>query len=160
MSVEKPKTMFDQKVTMLQDPKSSLHTKKLVEQLPELLKAYETALLDYSQHRASNNDFVASSGSDCQAVKQKLLELSPPEEKLDPDKPEKPRKMTLADKAAWLNNQRTENRDLITLIARQQSVAFILEGDKTAIEIAKERLANARTVLELKTAQLKFLGGE
>jgi hypothetical protein len=162
--------MFRQKLAMLSDLRSALRTKELVEKLPELLNDYQTKMMEQAQHRVENANFIAPLGSDCTAVKDKLASLTPPEEKeipsseIEPGTPSvgkipKMKKTTVQDKEAWLSRQRTEDKDLVALIARQGSVAFVIEADKAAVEIARERLQNARVVLALKTAQLYFLAG-
>lgn len=154
------------KLEMLSSKNGSLYTKELVEQLPNLLKDLETKMMDAAAHRQANADFIAAVGADCRAVKDYMATLRPPEEKLigvdptttPPSKGEW-KKTTKEDKEAWLSRQRSEDSNLLALIKKQGTVYFVIEADKVAIEIAGERLANARIVLSLKAAQLNFLAG-
>ena len=152
----------EEKLAMLRDPKSHLHTKLLIDQLEVLLKDYEKKLFDQAQHRAENAQFLAPYGSDCSAVKEKLACLIPPNEAQvsTADGAEaKPRKTTIPEKEAWLKQQRAEDKELVTLIKKQNAATYIIEADKVAIEIALQKMQNVRTVIILKTAQLNFLAG-
>jgi hypothetical protein len=152
---------FDARLAML--AKGSLQTKALVDQLPELLKDYEKKLMDAATHRSENSIYLASIGSDCSAVKDFMAGLTPPEERTlelaTSDASPVKKKTTAAEKEAWRDIQRTENKALYALVQRQNSVFFITEADKVAIEIALQRIQNARIVLTLKTAQMNFLAG-
>ena len=154
---------FDNKLAMLQDVKSSLRTKELVDKLPALLDEYQQRLMDQVQNRQINAEYTASLTGDCKAVKEFMAGLNPPTEVQSlpvEGEPPKVRKTTAAEKEAWFSRQRIENKMLYALTQKQAVASTIIESDKIAVEIAVQRLQNARTVLALKTAQLNFLAGQ
>jgi hypothetical protein len=131
---------------------NSQRSAQLIEWLSKFEDDYQKALYDQTEHKNANATFLCSIGSDCQAVKEFLAGLNPPE--TDAGK-----KTTVAEREAWLTKQRKENKELFVLIERQKTAAFILESDKNQIAIIENKMSNVRAVLALRTAQLSFLSG-
>lgn len=129
-----------------------LDTKELIEKLHKYEDKLEEAMRDNASFKDLNHGYLASSDRDCAEVKRIIAELSAKIPEADQGK-----KMTIADKEAWLLRQRTENAELAGAIARQKSTSFLIENNEIGIEIAKKRLEGLRAVLGLKTAQLNFL---
>lgn len=128
----------------------SLDTKKLIELLPDLEEKLEAALRAEASFRDLNHGYLSSRDQDCAEVKRILAVLTaagPGEDK----------KMTAAERDAWLTLQRTENIELSKAIVRQKDVAFQLENYRIEIEMSKKRLENAHKVIGLRTAQIEFL---
>lgn len=136
------------KVAMLK----ALDTKKLVEMIPELESNYETALKEEASFKNLNAGYLSSGINDCAEVKRILAELIVNEPLGASGK-----KMLTAERDAWLIQERTNNKDLSAAINRQYSVAFGLENNKIAIEMAKKKLEDVHKILSLKTAQIQFL---
>lgn len=143
-----PTTMeLEQKIKILK----SLDTKSLIEKLHQTENALEQAMTAEANFKAENHSFLGS--GDCQEVKRILAELTVQA----PETNDTGRKMTIADKDAWLLRQRTENKELAAAIAKQRNVSFLCDDHQIRVEIARRRLAGVMAVLTLKTAQINFL---
>lgn len=123
-----------------------LDTKSLLAKLPELETSLEQALYDDLNWRSLNSSYLGSTSSDCSEVKAILATLLPQSEGNNAQERE-----------AWLTRQRKENRDLSNAIAKQHDVSFLAESNHIKIDMAKKQLETMKAVLELKTAQLRFL---
>jgi len=130
----------------------NLGTKDLIDKLPEYENALEKALFEEASFRNLSTGFLAAATSDCAEVKRILAELSARVPEMLNGK-----KTTAADRDAWLIQQRTDNQELATAIKQQVNVSFLLENNRTAIEMAKKRLESIKAVLALRTAQINFL---
>ena len=130
----------------------SLNTKELIQALPKAEAQFETALHEYNSFRDLNYEYVCSATSDSPAVKTRLAELT-----FEIPQKEGSKGMTVQEKEAWLVTQRTQDGQLKKAIEAQKNILFNLENLRVSIEIAKERLHGMRAVLELRTAQIKFL---
>ena len=128
----------------------ALDTKQLIEMLPVYENKLEYALKEENEFRNTNIGFLSSSG-DCAEVKRILAELTVK------GPPVTEKKMTVAERDAWLVLQRKANQELVTAINRQQTVVFGLENIRISIEMAKKRLENVHKILALRTAQIQFL---
>lgn len=141
----------------------ALGTKELIDRISSKENELEKLLKDEAKFKADNAGYLASSGSDCQAVKQLLAEIAAqaPETivtEYNPDTtPSKTKKSTQADRDTWLIRQRTENSEIADAIKRQGDVAFQLEVLRVDVEMAKKRYESMRAVLSLKIAQINFL---
>lgn len=131
---------------------SNQRTSALIEQLSKLESEYQKALMDQTEHKSAGASFLASIGSDCQAVKEFMAGLNPPAEI-------EGKKTTVAEREGWLLKQRSENKELFALIERQKTTAFILESDKNQVVLVENKMSNTRAVMALRTAQLSFLSG-
>jgi len=130
----------------------NLDTKGLIEKIHQYEDELEAALREQASFKDLNREYLTSgSSSDCQEVKRILAELAAQ----GPDTEGK--KLTAAEREAWLQRQRTENNELSAAINKQKSIAFLAENNEIKIEMAKQRLQNTRAILALKTAQLNFL---
>lgn len=128
----------------------SLDTKDLITKIGGCEKALETALLAEADFKSQSHGYLGA--GDCQEVKRILAELAaqgPP--------PPKEGKITVAERETWLTQQRVDNKELNGAITKQRQVFFVLEDLGIKVEMAKRRLAGVLAVLELKTAQIKFL---
>jgi hypothetical protein len=125
----------------------AMDTKKLVDSLPVLLQEYQQKLLDEAQHRSHKTALAKE-------LKEKLAFLTPPEKDADG------KKTTVPDREKWLEQQKSENPEIKALIEKQLTADFITEADHIAAEMSLQRLQNARIVLSLKTAQIRFLAGD
>lgn len=132
----------------------ALGTKEITEKISGAENELERQLKNEVKLKSENAGYLASVGSDCQVVKQKLAELSVQAPTLAADGV---KKATVADKDAWLVRQRVENQELVQAISRQADVAFGLESLRVDIEMAKRRLDSLKQVLSLKIAQIEFL---
>ena len=129
----------------------SRETKNLVEKLHQAEDALEKAMIDEADFKNSNHGYLGS--GDCQEVKRILAELAAQA----PEANGAGKKMTLADKEAWLLRQRTENKELLDAIVKQRQVSFLIDDHEIKVEMAKRRLEGIRAVLALTTQQLAFL---
>ena len=128
-----------------------LDTKALIAKLSQYEDEFQKTLTGEAMFKSQNHGYLGS--GDCQEVKRILAELAAqaPETKEDGKKP------TVADREAWLQKQRTENKELSEAIIKQREVAFLIDDHGIKVEVARRRLAGATAVLALKTQQLAFL---
>jgi len=131
----------------------SLDTKSLVEQVHRHEDDLETALREQASFKSLNYEYLACRDGDCQEVKRLLSELI----LKVPEHNEAGKKLTAAEKEAWLQRQRKESQELAAAIARQKEVAFLVDNHEIKVEIAKKRLESTKAVLALKTAQINLL---
>lgn len=131
------------KVSLLQ---KQLRTKELVANLPKLTDDLEKMLIAEADFRSVQHSYLASRESDCGEVKRLLAELSAAN----------PGKNTI-ERDAWITRQRVDNKELNQAILKQREVAFLIEDHRIAVEIAKKKLENTKTVIALRTAQINFL---
>lgn len=132
----------------------SLGTQELIKRLDDSLSALG-AILNQKAHLEKDwSGFLASPGQDCREVKQKLAELSAGA----PEFNGTGKKATVAERESWLLTQRTQNPDLKALIDKQGQASVMMEDNRIAMELAREKLANTRAVLALRTAQVTYLG--
>lgn len=127
-------------------------TKTLIPKIALYEDKLEEALREEASLKNLNYGYLASGTNDCQEVKRILAELSAkiPEQ-------ENGKKLTAADKEAWLIRQRKENDELCASINRQKNVAFQIESAQINAEMAKKRLEGIKAVLAIKTSQFNFL---
>ena len=125
-----------------------LDTKSLVSRLHQLEDELEQALLYEAEFKRLNAEYLTAYANDCRAVEDILAQLKPPESL---------GKLTVDQRKSWLTRERTDNGDVAAAIARQFDVAFQNENNHIKVEAILKRLEGIRTVLILKTAQLKFL---
>lgn len=130
-----------------------LDTKELTKNLHEAEDALETALREEASFKNLNFEYVASSTSDCHAVKQLLAELT----HQIPETDGMGKKLTAAQKEAWLMKQRSENQELQGTISKQKEVDFLIDNNQIKVDMAKRRLEGIRAILALKTQQIAFL---
>jgi len=130
----------------------SLETKSLMEKLHQYENELQKEMTAEADFKAQNHGYLGS--GDCQEVKRILAELAVQA----PETNEAGKKMTIADKEAWLLRQRKENKELSDAIVKQRRVAFLIDDHQIKVEIARRRLASTTAVLALKTAQINFLG--
>lgn len=138
---------IEEKVRILK----SLETKGLIEKIHQYENELEQAMVAEADFKAQNHSFLGS--GDCQEVKRILAELAVQA----PETNEAGKKMTVADKEAWLLRQRTENKELADAIVKQRQVSFLVDDHQIKVEMAKKRLEGARAVMALRTAQINFL---
>jgi hypothetical protein len=138
---------IEQKLKILK----SLDTKALIEKIQQYEEALEKAMTEEAAFKAQNHGFLGS--GDCQEVKRILGQLAVQAPELNGAG----KKLTVADKEAWLLRQRTENKELSDAISKQRQVVFLLDDHQIKVEMAKKRLDGARAVLALRTAQINFL---
>ena len=129
----------------------SRETKNLVEKLHEYEDALEKALRENASFKDLNRGYLGS--GDCQEVKRIMAELAAQA----PETKDAGRKMTIADKDAWLLRQRTENEELVGALNRQKNVTFIIENNEITAEMARRRLEGIRAMVALTTQQIAFL---
>ena len=132
-----------------------LGTKALQERLKQLEDELFSVLLGQAQTYYENHDYTSSRGGDCARVKEIEAELLPQCPEFNRER----KKLTVADKEAWLARQRVENADLKAAIQKQKETAFQLESAEITTKLVKEQLSSARAALALKTAQIQFLSG-
>ena len=130
----------------------SLDTKALVEKLHQYEDELQKAMTAEADFKAQNHSYLGS--GDCQEVKRIMAELVAQV----PETNGAGKKMTIADKEAWLQKQRTENKELSEAITKQREVAFLIDDHQIKVEMARRRLAGTTAVLALKTQQIAFLG--
>ena len=130
-----------------------LGTKNLVEQLHRCENELETALLEQASFKSLNYEYLACRDGDSPEVKRLLSELI----LKVPEHNESGKKLTAAEKEAWLQRQRKESQELAAAIARQKEVAFLVDNHEIKVEMAKKRLESTKAVLSLKTAQINLL---
>ena len=130
-----------------------LDTQNLIDGIEKCENDFEKAMTDQADFKNQHYGYLCSEGRDCAEVKRILAELSIQV----PETGEDNKKLTAADKEAWLLRQRKENEELDKAIAKQREVAFLLDDYQIKVEIAKKRLESRKVILSLKTAQLNFL---
>ena len=147
---------IEQKIELLK----SRGAKDLVEKLKQAEDALEVALVQEADFKAANQGYLGS-GGDCKEVKRILAELAVQAPDIMPAAEGSPagKKMTVADKATWLIQQRVDNKELSEAIDKQCQVAFLLSDHDIKVTMAKRRLEGIHTVLSLMTQQLAFLAG-
>ncbi|GAI59492.1 unnamed protein product [marine sediment metagenome] len=128
-----------------------LDTRDLITKIRQYESELEKALKDEMSFKAQNHQYLGS--GDCSKIKQILGELNAQA----PETNGAGKKMTIADKDAWLVRQRTENKELSEAIQKQRQVAFLIDDHTIKCDMAKRRLAGTIAVLALKTQQLAFL---
>lgn len=129
----------------------SRETKSLVEKLHQAEDALEKAMREESDFKAQNHGYLGS--GDCQEVKRILGELAAQA----PETNGAGKKTTIADREAWLQRQRTENKELSDAIAKQRQVSFLIDDHQIKVEMARRRLAGTTAILALMTQQIAFL---
>lgn len=129
----------------------SRETKSLVEKLHQYEDELEKAMIAEADFKSANHGFLGS--GDCQEVKRILAELAVQ----GPETNGAGKKMTIADKDAWLQKQRTENKELNDAITKQRQVSFLVDDHEIKCEMARRRLTSIIAVLALATQQLAFL---
>ena len=139
---------FESKVAVL----NALGTGKLLKDLEAEERKLNELLTEDAVYRNENRTYLASGDSDCREVKSILAELA-----MDPPVSQDGKKLTVAEKEAWLQQQRTAHPPLIEAIQHQNRVAFQIETDRIAIESSKRRYDSLKAVLALRTAQIEFL---
>jgi len=131
----------------------SLDTKNLTVKIHQYEEELEKAMIAEADFKAQNYGYLGS--GDCQEVKRILGELSAQA----PETTEAGKKLTIADKDAWLLRQRTENKELSEAIQKQRQVSFLIDDHQIKVEMTRRRLAGSIAVLTLRTAQINFLAG-
>ena len=126
-----------------------LDTKSLVSKMQQYENELEQRLLQESNFKRQNAEYLSSYSSDCRAVDYILASLDPPEGK-----------MTVDQRKLWLTKQRTTYPELRDAISNQYTVAFQNDQNHIEVEMLVKRLEGIHIVLALKTAQIKFLTGE
>ena len=140
-----------QKLEILQ----KLGTKALQERLKQLEDELFNALMAQAQTYYADYEYTSNRGGDCARVKEIEAELL----LQCPELNQEGKKLTVADKEAWLIRLRTENLDLKAAIQKQKETGFQLESADITARLVKEQLLSARGALLLKTAQINFLSG-
>ena len=108
----------------------------------------EQGLVQESEFKRQNAEFLASYSSDCRAVEEIMAGLEPPEQL---------GKLTVDQRKSWLTKQRKANQFLVEAIRKQHDVAFQNENNHIKVEMLAKRIEGIRAVLALKTAQIRFL---
>jgi hypothetical protein len=126
-------------------------TKEILVKLEQVETDLETALQEEGKLKTQYQDYVCGRSDDCKAVKdlEAKIAMEVPEKEGD-------KKLTADAKKAWQERQRTENKELAAAIDKQKMAAFVLEDAKIKIDMARTKLQNMRSVLELKTAQILY----
>lgn len=135
----------------------NLDTKDLITKIHQYEDALEKAMIAEAHFKAQWHEYIASRGSDCQAVKIIIAELSVKA----PETNEAGKKMTVPDRENWLLLQREKNKEVLgSAIAKQKEVAFLLDDYQIKVDMAKKRLEGVKIILTLKTAQINFLASD
>ena len=132
-----------------------LATKALQARLKQLEDELFSGLMGQATTYNENYDYTSSRSGDCARVKVIEAELL----LKCPEFNREGKKLTVADKEAWLTRQRVENADLKATIQKQKKTAFQLESAEITAKLTREQLLSARGALALKTAQINFLSG-
>jgi len=130
----------------------NLDTKNLMERVHQYEDALEKALREQASFKNLNYEYLAGRDGHCLAVNNMLAELISKMPEMKGNK-----RLSAAEKEAWLQRQYTENKGLSAAMAKQKDVAFLTDTNEINIEIAKKRLESTRGVLALRTAQIRFL---
>lgn len=138
---------IDKKLEILK----SMDTKNLMAKMRQYEDELEQALTEMASFKSQNHQFLGS--GDCQKVKEMLAILAVQ----IPETNEAGKRMTVAEKDAWLQRQRAENAELAAAIQQQQQVGFLLDDFEIKCEMARRRLAGATVVVALRTQQIAFL---
>lgn len=120
-----------------------LDTKGLIDKMHELEDKLEKLLVEEAQIKDREYGYL---GSECSELKNLEAELWVNAEGTND-----------AQRKSWLQRQRKENNELMAILLRSKNANFELENKRIEIDMAKKRLEGVRAVLELKTAQLKYL---
>lgn len=109
------------------------------------------------QFRSKSGEYLpGKSSSDCDAIKliEAELVIQAP---VDPDSK---KAMTVDARKAWIERQRTENKDLAEAVKKQRMAEFTSGDFAIKIESARTKLTDLRAILGLRTAQITFLAGD
>ena len=127
-----------------------LRTKETLEEIPRLEQELEKALRAQALLRSIRGQYLPTPYGDSEAVKDYIASLRPPEEKDG-------KKLTVQEKEAWLRLQRKNDKELYDMLNIQRATDFEMENLQIAVELAREKLSNARVILGIRKAQMEFL---
>jgi len=133
----------------------SLNTKGLIDSINEAEANLEKTLREELDFRSKNGDYLPGRSDDCQAVKKRLNELA-----MQVPKNSEGKKMTADETKAWLEKQRTEDKELAEAMQKQKMAEFIAGDYTIKIEMLRAKLSDCRAVLALRTAQITFFAGD
>ena len=129
----------------------SLDTKELLAKIHQYEAELEKTMTEQSAFKAQNHSYLGS--GDCQATKRILAELAAQA----PETNEAGKKMTVADREAWLLKQRIENKELSEAIQKQRMAAVLIDDHEIKVEMARRRLTSVMAIMALRTQQIAFL---
>jgi hypothetical protein len=143
-------SMFQQKTRLLK----ALGTGELLTHLNQIID--EIAELQVKKQKVveENGDFLGSIGRDCEAVKIIELDLILNSPEFEPDG----KKLTADKRAAWVEHEKRANEGWRKATACQREVSFAIADLDIKIETASRRYLALKGYLELRSAQIKFLG--
>jgi len=133
----------------------SLNTKGLIDSINEAETSLEKTLREELDFRSQNGDYLPGRSDDCQAVKKRLNELV-----MQVPKNSEGKKMTVEETKAWLEKQRTEDKELTEAIQKQKMAEFVAGDFAIKIEMGRSKLNDLRSILALRTAQISFFCGD
>jgi hypothetical protein len=133
----------------------SLNTKGLIDSINETESALEKTLREELDFRSREGDHLPGRSDDCQAVKKRLNELA-----MQVPKNSEGKKMTVEETKAWLEKQRTEDKELTEAIQKQKMAEFVAGDFAIKIEMLRTKLNDLRGVLGLRAAQITFFASD
>jgi hypothetical protein len=133
----------------------SLNTKGLIDSINEAEAVLEKTLREELEFRSKNADYLPGRSDDCQAVKKRLNELN-----MQAPKNSEGKKMTVEETKAWLEKQRTEDKDLAEAIQKQKMAEFVAGDFTIRTEMQRTKLNDCRAILALRTAQITFFASD
>ena len=133
---------------------NQLGTKELGNELNELIT--EICRLQGERQKVvnENSDFLSFAGRDCEAVKDIEAQLF----LVAPEVDDEGKKLTVDKRNAWLEAEKRATESWKQAIAKQREVANILAMLDSDIEKLSRRYSATKAFLELRTAQIQFLG--
>lgn len=140
---------FTQKISLLQ----SLDTARIVASMEAEQEKLKAQVDEYLHFQSEQSGYLASLGSDCSEVKRIIAELQMP---VDPGA----KAPTVAQRDAWIIQQRTQNQELAEAIQKQKMAFFTSENYRIEIENIRRKIDSYMAIIRLKTAQILFLAGE
>jgi hypothetical protein len=133
----------------------SLNTKGLIDSINEAEMTLEKTLREELDFRSKNGDYLPGRSDDCQAVKKRLNELA-----MQVPKNSEGKKMTVEETKAWLEKQRTVDKEVAEAIQKQKMAEFVAGDFAIKIEMLRTKLNDLRGVLGLRAAQITFFASD
>ena len=135
----------------------ALGTAALIKSINQAEEELQKLMNEELNFRSQNQTYLAGKSSDCQAVKDieaQLMLQGPP---IDAEKKKAP---TMDEKKAWIEQQRTQNKDLAEAVQKQKMAEFTAGDYQIKIDMARTKITDLRAVLSLRTAQITFFAGD
>lgn len=141
MEVEQQAQLIQWKAKLL----SQFDTAPLVDKQTKLENELEILLREEAEFKKANVGYI---GTDCAEVKRIEAQLTAIAQGSNAEQ-----------RRAWVARQQTENEELKAALEKNRQVMFQLDDRRIQLDMLKTRLTAVGRLIDLKTAQIRFLGG-